>query len=57
MTTKEDKDMYDMYAEQKKQALLEVAVKLAGTPGVDADQISYTVQKLKETLNDIVFKN
>lgn len=47
----------DQHAEQKQQALLEVAVKLASTPGVDADQISYTVQKLKETLNDIVFKD
>ncbi|MGY6030670.1 hypothetical protein [Phytobacter sp. AG2a] len=49
------KDTKDQYAEQKQQALLDAAVTLAKTPGFDADQISYTVQKLKETLNDIVF--
>lgn len=52
-TTKEK----DPYVDQKQQALLEAAVTLAKTPGFDADQISYTVQKLKETLNDIVFKD
>lgn len=47
----------DIHEAQKQSALLQVAVTLASQPGFDADQISYVVQKLKETLNDIVFKD
>lgn len=54
MAGKETKDQYE---DVKQQALLQVACAIASAPGVDADQISYTVQKLKETLNDIVFKD
>jgi hypothetical protein len=43
------------YTEQKQSALLDAAVALAKTPGVHADEISIRIQRLKETLNDIVF--
>lgn len=45
----------DPYADEKQAALLEAAVSLAKTPGVDASEISYRVHLLKETLNNIVF--
>lgn len=36
-------------------ALHETAVTLAKTPGVSGDDISYRVQRLKETLEGIVY--
>lgn len=45
----------DANTEAKQSALLEAAVALAKTPGVHADEISMRIQRLKETLNDIVF--
>lgn len=50
-TATEKKDQQQKIQE----ALHEAAVELAKTPGLHADEISYRVQRLKETLEGTVY--
>lgn len=55
MATTKTESTNSSITESKQQALLNAAVALATTPSFDADDISYRVQRLKETLDGIVF--